>query len=77
MENKTELTPELMFEMGFWKTSYTKIWYYGEFGEINNAIPHGIHIDVCERPRYRDILGEIVFCCKYKEDLSEEFNISL
>ena len=78
MENKTELTPELMFEMGFWKTSYTNIWYYGEFGHINHAaIPRGIRIDDCERPRYRDLFGETVFYCKYKEDLIEEFNISL
>lgn len=77
MENKTVLTPELMFEMGFWKASYTNIWYYGERGEINHAIPQGIYIDDCENPCYIDILGEIVFCCKYKEDLIEEFNISL
>lgn len=77
MKEKTELTPELMNEMGFWKGSYINIWYYGEYGEINHAIPHGIHIDDCERARYRDILGETVFCCKYKEDLTEEFNISL
>lgn len=77
MKEKTKLTPELMHEMGFWKGSYTNIWYYGEYGEINHAIPHGIHIDDCEKPCYIDILGEIVFCCKYKEDLTEEFNISL
>lgn len=77
MENKTELTSELMNEMGFWKGSYCDIWYYGEYGEINHAIPLGINIDDCEKPHYVNILGEIVFRCKYKEDLTEEFNISL
>ena len=77
MENKTKLTPELMFDMGFWKASYTNIWYHGEYGKIDDTIPCGIYIDDCERPRYRDILGETVFCCTYKEDLIEEFNITL
>ena len=77
MKEKTELTPELMFDMGFWKASYTNIWYHGEYGKINDTIPHGIRIDGCERARYRNILGETVFCCKYKEDLTEEFNMSL
>ena len=77
MKNKTKLTPELMFDMGFWKGSYTNIWYHGEYGKIDDVIPYGIYIDDCERPRYRDILGEIVFCCTYKEDLIEEFNITL
>ncbi len=78
MENKTKLTPELMHNMGFWKTSYTNIWYHGEHGEIDGIIPCGIHIDNdYERSRYRVILGETVFCCTYKEDLIEEFNITL
>ncbi|MBO6273838.1 hypothetical protein J6O48_13860 [bacterium] len=77
MENKTKLTPELMYDMGFWKGSYTNIWYHSEYGKIDDFIPCGIYIDDCYRPRYRDILGETVFCCTYKEDLIEEFNITL
>lgn len=77
MKNKTKLTPELMFDMGFWKGSYTNIWYHGEYGKIDDIMSCGIYIDDCERPRYRDILGETVFCCTYKEDIIEEFNITL
>ena len=78
MENKTKLTPELMFDMGFWKGSYTNIWYHGKYGEFDDIVPCGIYIDNdCEIPRYRDILGETVFCCKYKEDIIEEFNVTL
>lgn len=78
MENKTKLTPELMYNMGFWKASYTNIWYHGEYGKFDDIIPCGIYIKFdYERPIYRDILGETVFCCTYKEDLIEEFNITL
>lgn len=71
MKEKTILTPELMFDMGFWKAAYTNIWYYGEPGMIDENTPTGIYIANCERSRYRDILGETVFCCQYVEDLQE------
>lgn len=68
---KTKLTPKLMTELGFWQGGYTSIWYHGEYGVIDENTPTGIYIENCERPRYRDILGETVFCCQYVEDLQE------
>ena len=70
---KIKLTPEIMGSLGFWKGSYTSIWYRGEFGSIDINMP-GIYIsNECERGRYRNILGETVFSCQYLEDLQEEF----
>ena len=71
MNNKTKLTPQLMTELGFWQSSYTSIWYHGEYGNGDVNMPTGIFIEDCERPRYRNILGETVFCCQYVEDLKE------
>ena len=45
MKNKTKLTPELMHNMGFWKSSYINIWYHVKYGEIDNIIQWGIDID--------------------------------
>ena len=56
MNNKKKLTPELMYDMGFWKGSYTNIWYHGEYGKIDDMIPYCIYINDYGIPRHRDIL---------------------
>ena len=64
MDN-TKLTPEIMRGLGFWRGSYVDIWYHPDikFGVVISK--EGVY----ERRKFRDVIGEKVYCVLYLEDL--------